>query len=224
MNIPHKRYQIFILFFFTLLCTPAYPSYHTAEHTFVVSRYQTDSSNVKENKSHHDFSYDKTWGNSNFNHSYLIKIILINIQLHDFKHHFTTQGYTENQILNERCLYMFDKFVKFAQTYSSYKCTIQQIHAELKNITRLQKAYCIAQGTYCTGLQNRIHYLYNQLNTIKPPQDTDLIKPITYDRSITTFSEQQSEYKILEPIYRAYTPALFHAISKRICVQNYNKH
>ena len=114
MNIPHKRYQIFILFFFTLLFTLVYPSYHTAEHTFVLPRYQTDSSNVRENKSPQDFSYDKTWGNSNFNQSYAHKDHFDKYTTDDFKHHFTTQGYTENQILDERCLYMFDKFVKFA--------------------------------------------------------------------------------------------------------------
>lgn len=144
----------------------------------------------------------------------------------DFQYHFDRMGYTETEILNQRCLYMFDGFVQYAKTYSDYKDTIQKLHAELKNINLIQKAYRAAKGMYCRGLQDRIAYLYKQLNHVKTIQQDNIVyKEPTSDKSSfttkaanldrTAFSEQFAEYKLLEPIYDAYVPCLAKAINAR---------
>src|SRR5690606_27773788 len=105
-------------------------------------------------------------------------------------------------------------FVKLAQTYSGYKCTIQQLHDELKNLTIIQKAYYITKGTYCAGLQKRINFLYDQLNFPKNEVPTHK-KPIVKDLSFEIFP-QYAEYTILSDIYHAHAPFLSNAIDKRI--------
>lgn len=191
------------------------------------SHHQAHDRNFKAHRSHHDFSHNNTGINFSFDKSPGHQHGFRNYTAHDFQQHFTAHGYTENHILNQRCLYMFDEFVKFAQTYSSYTCTIQQIHAELKNLNCFQKAYYIAKGTYCAGLQKRIYFLYNELNTIKATQYTDdhssfldkshqNQKPTIRDYSVETFPAQLSEYKTLDSIYRLYTPSLSKAIETRI--------
>ncbi|HLJ31661.1 MAG TPA: hypothetical protein VKU36_04440 [Candidatus Babeliales bacterium] len=140
-----------------------------------------------------------------------------NFRATDFQRHFQDRGLTEKEILQQPCLYMFDEFVKFAQTYSSYTCTIQQLHAELKKLNIIQKAYYFVQGTYCWGLQKRIHYLYNQLSTLKNNNDVvtgPTISMETY-QLLKQLSAQQAEYKALDGVYRAYAPSLSNVLAQR---------
>jgi len=109
---------------------------------------------------------------------------------------------------------MLDEFVKFAQTYPSYPQTIQQLHTRLKKFNILQKAYYTATGTYCKGLQKRIRYLHDQLNTLKNEKPA-CNKPIIREPSLTTFAQYEIEYQALNDIYNAYTPSLYNAIKKR---------
>ena len=230
MNMPHKHYQFFILFFSILLF-----AHLNAEHAEIyvsLTSHQTDNREFTNNKSH--FSHDDTWNNSRIGSSYNHKHQFKQYNAHDFKQYFTNHEYTENQILNERCLYMFDEFVKFAQTYSGYKCTIQQLHVELQKLNFIQKAWYIRSGTYCRGLQKRIHYLYTQLDTIKTSQQninnnnspTLLDGSLTYtpikwpDPSLETFPTQLPEYNALKDVYRAHSPSLGDAIDKRIDAYN----
>ena len=212
MNIPYKQFQIFILFFSVLLCTPIYTQH---DHVMLVGSFanQTHCREIRENKSHCDYSYDKAW--NNIDTSLTHKSHFSRYTKHDFQNHFTAHEYTEKEILNQRCLYMFDEFVKFAQTYSSYKCTIQQLHAQLKNLNIAQKVYYTIKGTYCRGLQKRIHYLYNQLSTLKNEAPT-YKEPAWRDHSIETFHQQHTEYKALGDIYHSHIPSLSNAIEKRI--------
>ncbi len=225
MNKLYKQYHIFILFFSFFLFTSIY-----SEHPHFVtlsSWHQADKENSNRSTSHSDFSYNNTW--SHYKVSFPHKPHFSNYTAHDFKDYFTAREYTEHQILNQRCLYIFDEFVKFAQTYSCYKETIKQIHVELKNLNIWQKAYYSAKGTYCRGLQKRINFLYNQLDTIKTTHENyntlplsskplHCKEPIIYDHSIATFASQQSEYKILHDTYSTYTPSLSNAIEKRLSV------
>jgi hypothetical protein len=134
----------------------------------------------------------------------------------DFQYHFEQSGYTEKEILHQRFLYMHDAFVKYAQTYSGYKDAIQKLYSELRNLSRMQKAYCFAKGTYCKGLQDRIAYLYKQINTattIKPSSGSNIAKS-----EPAVFTEQFAEYKTLESTYAAYTNCLAKAINKRSAI------
>ena len=211
--------------------------YPEHSHTLVMQSWnQTDRRAYKESRLHPDFSYNNGSDNADCNRSpgYRYQFSK-NTTNRDFQQYFAARGYTENQILNQRCLYMFDDFVKFAQTYSSYKCTIQQLHAELKNLNIWQKAYHRVKGTYCIGLQKRIHFLYDQLDSIKIVQQQNnnsflnnndnhfpLLDgsckraiPVIYDHSVEMFASQRSEYNALESTYCAYTPSLSNAIEKR---------
>ena len=138
-------------------------------------------------------------------------------------------GYTENQILNQRCLYMFDEFVKFAQTYQA----IQMYHPAApcrakKSYIGGKKLVTYSKGTYCRGLQKRIRYLYNQLDTLK---QHNLI-PILYLDTVPMQNQQSKiiqlkhfinnipEYKALKSTYQAHTPSLSNAIEKRVDAYN----
>ncbi|HEX4069044.1 MAG TPA: hypothetical protein VHX42_03010 [Candidatus Babeliales bacterium] len=201
--------KLSLTFFFSLLFISAH-----AEHTFVAHVWEPRANHTDHhNKSHQDFSHDTSNNNIHSSHSH--KRHSNSYTAQDFKQHFATRGFTENQILNQRCLYMFDEFVKFAQTYSSYKCTIQQLHAELKNLHWWQKAYYTFTGTYCSGLQKRIQFLYNQLHTLKNQTPTHN-EPIIRDISLETFQTQLSEYRELKSTYQEYAPSLSHAIDKRL--------
>ncbi|HLC07341.1 MAG TPA: hypothetical protein VJJ26_04075 [Candidatus Babeliales bacterium] len=194
---------------------------------------QGNNKSFKEPKSyHHDYFNHDTWNSTRTGSAYSHHFNKYNAQ--NFHDHFIAHGYTEKEVLQQRSLYMFDEFVKFAQTYSSYKCTIQQLHTELKNLNIIQKAHRIIKGTYCPGLQKRIHYLYGQLNTIKTshsPHNNVLndnnsfplldgsyprVTPVIYEHSFETFPAHKAEYKDLGDIYRPHIPSLSHAIDKRV--------
>ncbi len=199
-----------------LLCTSIDAKEHEIYATFSLHH---DNRDIKQPIPHHDFSYDPTVNNHNWNQSSHYKHFS-NYTIHDFQQHFAAHGYTESQILNQRCLYMFDEFVKFAQTYNGYKCTIQQLHAELKKLYCWQRAWHIKNHTYCPGLQKRIHYLYNQLSSLNNETPT-YTEPIWRDRSLETFSQQKTEYTSLHSIYHTYTPSLSHALDKRLEAYNH---
>lgn len=210
MNMFYNQFRIFILFFSVFTFIMIYPEH---SHTLVMQSWnQTDRRAYKESRLHPDFSYNNGSDNADCNRSpgYRYQFSK-NTTNRDFQQYFAARGYTENQILNQRCLYMFDDFVKFAQTYSSYTCSIQELHAELKNLNIVQKAYCIIKGTYCAGLQKRIHFLYDQLNTLKNEAPT-YKTPVQHEHSLETFPAQQTEYKALETTYNTYTPSLSNAI------------
>ena len=179
-----KLFHIFILFFSSLLPTPANAEYHSIQSTIHWGNQRNQS--FKEPRSDHGYAHNDTWNNARTGSSYSHRSHFPTYNAQEFRDHFTQRGYTEKEILNQRCLYMFDEFVKFAQTYSSYKCTIQQLHAQLKNLNIVQKAYYIIKGTYCRGLQKRIHYLYDQLSTLKNEALT-CKEPIIREHSFKTF-------------------------------------
>ena len=206
-------FQIITLFFSILLSRPIYSEWSSGSHVIFTAFIHEPSKNDRADKIHSDFSHDST--RSDFG-GHGLSVCANNLEKYttqDFQHHFARSGYTEREILHQRCLYMHDAFVKYAQTYSGYKDTIQRLHAELKNLSLIQKACYVVRGTYCRKLQKRIAYLYKQLHatkTIKPSSGT---KVASFDRAV--FSEQFAEYKALEPIYNAYVPCLAKAINAR---------
>lgn len=142
--------------------------------------------------------------------------------MQDFDDYFTARGYTESEILNQRRLYMSDEFVRYAQTYPSYKVVVQQIYAEIKNLNALQKAYYIIKGTYCYKLQKRMHDLFQQLSSIEndafvQKESATLTKPILSIKNpaIASFNACHAEYKVLHDLYRTYAPSLSRAIDNR---------
>lgn len=203
------------ILFFSVLSTPAYAEYHSIETTMHWGN-QVNSRGFKEPKFYHyNYSNHDTWNNTPTGSAYSHQKYFNKYNVQDFYDHFIAHGYTEKEVLQQRSLYMFDEFVKFAQTYLSYKSTIQQLHAELKNLNIIQKGYYILTGAYCPGLQKRIHYLYNQLSTLKNEGPTHK-QLIIKKHSFETFPEYYAEYKDLGDIYCAYTPSLSHAINKRV--------
>ena len=195
------------MLFFSALSLPIYAEYYSIKTTMHWEN-QGNNKSFKKPQSYHHNNHD-TWKNTRTGSAYTQHYYFNTYNAQDFRDHFTNCGYIEKEILQQRSLYMFDEFVKFAQTYSSYKCTIQQLHAELKNLNIVQKACYIIKGTYCPGLQKCIHYLYNQLSTLKNEVPT-YKQPV--ENSFETFPVHQAEYKELGDIYRVYTTSLANAI------------
>lgn len=212
MNVS-KLFHIFILFFSTLFFFPINTGHHSAKMIVHMGNHQ-NSRSIKESQ-FHNYSHHDTGNKSRIGSSYSHQSHFKQYTAQDFRNYFTHGGYTEKEILSQRCLYMFDEFVKFAQTYSSYTCTIQQLHAELKNLGFWQKIYYVVKGTYCPGLQKRIHYLYDQLSTLKKETITHK-QPTIYEHSLATFPQHHTEYKALNDIYHEHTPSLSHAIDTRV--------
>ena len=230
MNTPRKLYTALLLLFSIFTTMP--PICADYSHATVWLNLGHQSHSRAESRLHHDFSHENKRYNPGFDKPSVYKQHFSRYTINDFKQYFSACGYTENQILNQRCLYMFDEFVKFAQTYNGYKCTVQQLHVELKNIGWLQKAYHMAKGSYCPGLQKRMHFLYNELNSIKATQpDTipfldrnsaeykqciALMSRNSNTHSVSNFNKQLPEYAALDSTYRTHTPSLSNAIEKRV--------
>jgi len=190
-----KRMSIFAIIFSLLSCLPIYSEWSSYSHvTISPFTHKEQKKDYADNRVRNDFSYDVAWADSRGYRSpgtYNFEAYTTQ----DFKHHCARAGYTQEEILNQRCLYMFEGFVKYAQTYPGYQSTIRKLYAELKSLSVLQKAYYEAKGTYCRGLQDRIAYLYKEVSFV--------------------FSEQFAEYAKLESIYDAYVPSLAKAINVR---------
>jgi hypothetical protein len=206
---------------------PIYSEWSSGSHVILAAfTHEPSKNDSSTDRVHSDFSHNDTQNDFG---GYRWSAGVNNFKTYtaqDFQRHFTRTGYTETEILHQRCLYMHDAFVKYAQIYSGYKDAIQKLYLELRNLSRMQKAYCFAQGTYCKGLQDRIAYLYKQLNTIKTiAQDNNFYKASVPDKlsfvtkmanfDCAVFAEQFAEYKTLEFIYDAYVPCLAKAINAR---------
>jgi hypothetical protein len=206
--------NLLLIIFFSLLVAPAHAE-HTIHASF--SWHQTDNKDSHHHIPNSDFSHDPSCNNDRaISHKHQFK----HYKVHELKQYFTSHGYTENQILNQRCLYMSDEFVKFAQTFSGYKNTIQQLHTELKHLNGFQQFWYKFKGTYCRGLQERIHYLYSQLKNLKNEIPTRT-EPIWRDHSLEKFQSQLPEYKELQATYQTHAPSLSHAINNRLTTYNH---
>ncbi len=211
-----RSYQsrFFKFFLFSFVWVSIFAEHHYAR--FAINYTRLDDKSVKEYRSSSDFSHDKKWYQHNIfctNQS-----LFSNYTAHDFKSHFTTRGYTESEILNQSCLYMSDEFVKHAQTYSGYKNKIREMYVELKNLSVIQKACRVVNGTYCRKLQKRIGDLYRSLDAIKEePQIKGYYNPINAAEKTfhPTISEHFAEYETLESVYQSHTPNLSKAINAR---------
>src|SRR5690606_29342036 len=144
----HYNYLSIITLSFSALFWVSTNTGHINVKMTINSNNETSKKNFTNNRFEHYFSNHNTWNNNNFHrpspyrHQFNTRTTTC-----DFQQYFTMHRYTENQILNQRCLYMFDNFVKLAQTYSNYEYTIKQLHAKLKNLNILQKAYYTAKGS-----------------------------------------------------------------------------
>ena len=84
------------------------------------------------------------------------------------------------------------------------------------------------QGTYCRGLQKRIQFLYNQLNTIKTTQpnnnipyiSTTELHKLTNSEALAKFHDQVAEYNTLDATYHAHTPSVANIIDNRLNAYN----
>jgi hypothetical protein len=226
MNSPGKVLRFFVVFFSVLFCISfSFDGTNCYQIKLSGFIHETGEINYSNKRRHNDFSYDGKWDNFNDRGSPGNTGDFDSYTKEDFQY-LCECGYTETELLNQRGLYMSNEFVQYAQTCSGYKDAIQKLYAELKSINLIQKVYRAAKGTYCKGLQDRIAYLYKQLNTVKAiPQDNNgyytphsdkpsfATKAASFDR--IAFSEQFAEYKLLEPIYDAYVPCLAKAINAR---------
>ena len=83
MNISYNRFHIITLFLSTLLFTPLYSDYHTA-HMTLHFEHQGSTKDLKEPRSHHDYSHNNTWTTLNLAHHTAINLISKAIMLKNF--------------------------------------------------------------------------------------------------------------------------------------------
>jgi hypothetical protein len=206
--------HFFELLLFLLVSVSIFAEHHYGMVTIHFS--QSDDRRVKERRSNCDFSHSKE--RDGYDTFFTHKPHLNNYTAHDFRDHFSARGYTESEILNQRCLYMLDEFVQYAQTYSGYEDTIRSLYAELKKLSLVQKICYMAIGKYCKKLQKRIGKLYKSLDAIKKEP---LIKgyynapDIIENAFHSTISERFAEYETLKSIYQSHTSSLAKAINAR---------
>src|SRR3990172_10634672 len=213
MNSFFHYFQIITLFFSVLLCTPIYSEWSSGSHVIWAEFTHEPSTNDRADRVYSDFSHKAVQNCFGGNGLSTSARSFEKYTVEDFQHHFARSGYTEREILHQRCLYMHDAFVKYAQTYSGYKDTIQRLHAELKNLSLIQKACYVVRGTYCRKLQKRIAYLYKQLHAAKTIKPSSGQKMASFDPAV--FADQFVEYKALESLYEAYVSCLAKAINAR---------
>jgi hypothetical protein len=139
MNSFYKRLPVLVVFFSILLSRSICSEQSYGSHVvFLVFTNESSSRGCINDKFHSDFSHDNT--RSDFR-GHGISIGANNFEKYtpqDFQHYYAQSGYTETEILHQRCLYMDDAFVKYAQTYSGYNGAIQKFHSELKNLSIIQ--------------------------------------------------------------------------------------
>jgi hypothetical protein len=110
-----------------------------------------------------------------------------------YKKYFEEHGFTQQQILNQSCLYMSDEFVKYAQTLDGYEHAIKQLYADTRNVGFIKKCARVIAGSYCHGLQKRIKRLYNKINS----KNNQTNHPITF----IPIAVQQCSINILNNCY-----------------------
>lgn len=210
---------VFMFFSFVLLYIPTYAQQNAFVQIAMTYGYQENNQDSRPFKVSYNYvSYDKLSRLRAASLCYL-QGNFSRYKAQDFHNYFTRHRYTEKKILSQRCLYMFDEFIKFAQTYTNYKCSLQQLYGELKNLNVFQKAYYIAKGSYCCGLQKRICSLYNQLNVHTNENDVDTKQKIE-DSSLGSLSQYCVEYKALGDVCTKYLPSLSIAANKRLDTYN----
>lgn len=140
MNNFCKRLPVVAVFFSVILCIPIYAEYSSSQPHLIFSALNNQAHNkdFTHDKSHSDFSHNDIRSDFSGHRLSSRGNDFKTYMAQDFKNHFAKDGYTETEILNQRCLYMHDEFVKSAQTYSGYKSTIQRLYAELKNLNLIQ--------------------------------------------------------------------------------------
>ena len=136
MNIRVIRLHCIVLFFSILLSVSIYSECSFRETSwssqgncvrFTPYSNQSQGGDFSSQRSSADYSCGSRWNDGGSHRSSVRPNNFAAYSPQDFQHHFARQGFTESEILNQRCLYMFDDFVKFAQTYSSYNSTIKCI-------------------------------------------------------------------------------------------------
>jgi len=216
-KVSMKRFDLSYIFGLYLLVFVSISMYAEYGHITFISPYfiQSQDREAKNDRPYRESSGDKGYDH---HHRFAHNFHFNNYTIHDFRNHFVSRGCTESEILNQPCLYMFDEFVKYAQTYPGYKNKIREMYAELKKLTCWQKVYYAVKGSYCRKLQKRIQGLYVSLDAIKeelPIKGYYNVADIAENAFHPTISEHFAEYEKLESVHQSYMSNLAKAINAR---------
>jgi hypothetical protein len=120
MNSFFHYFQMITIFFSVLLCMPIYSEWSSDSPViFTAFTHEPSKNDPSADRVHSDFSYGHR---QSYFGSHGLSVGANNFEKYTpqgLQHHFTQSGYTERKILHQRCLYMYDAFVKYAQTYYS---------------------------------------------------------------------------------------------------------
>src|SRR5258708_1408671 len=116
MNSFYKILPALAMLLSVLSFTSIYSEWSSGPHVIFTSfTHETGKDDAIADKSHSDFSHDNR--RSDFgNHG--LSTFENNFEKYtpqDFQHHYAQSGYTQAEILHQRCLYMHDAFVKYVQ-------------------------------------------------------------------------------------------------------------
>jgi hypothetical protein len=157
------NYTIFTYFLsLTTLCFLAIDTVNTDTRYFNADSYQQINF-VLPRRNSRRFSAIPRYHNSDYRRPNPHAIDLWTCSASQLAQYFFYHGYSEKEILSHNTLYMSDEFVKLAKTYPGYKAAITDLHKKLIKWTRLGNFFRKVWGSYCTGLTERIHYLYQEI-------------------------------------------------------------
>jgi hypothetical protein len=85
---------------------------------------------------------------------------------------FALKGYTQQQILNKRALYMNPEFVALAKSYAGYEQAVADLHQKLQQTSGFYKWLGTLNGYHKKGLTKQIAALYQELQHKKITSET----------------------------------------------------
>jgi hypothetical protein len=158
----HMNYTVFVYFLFlTTLSSLAIDTINTDTNYYNSGPYQ--QINLVPPRRNNSGMYAASRYHRSHWHSSTHTIDLWTCSALQLAQYFFYHGYSEKKILSHNTLYMSDEFVKLAKTYPSYEAAITDLHKKLIKWTRLGNFFRKVWGSYCTGLTERIHYLYQEI-------------------------------------------------------------
>jgi hypothetical protein len=158
------NYAVFIYFLsLTMLYSWAIDTVHTDAHYFNSGPYQQINLTSSRRNNRRFSAFPKY--HSDYRHSSTHTIDLLTCSASQLALYFFYHGYSEKDILSENTLYMSDEFVKLAKTYPGYEAAITDLHKKLTKMTRLGMVFQTMSGSHCTGLIERIHQLYKEIQS-----------------------------------------------------------
>lgn len=145
---------------------------------------------------------------------------LRNYTASQLQQYFNSNHYSEQEILDQKLLYLSDEFVKLAKTYAGYEQAIKRLYERFKSFGSFQKIIGTFAGTYSSGMKLRMERLYQEIQFKKAYQEKQNQIDAQQQQRYSTYDSYMSEYCELKPVYNEYSPLLAKAVERRMQVKD----